>query len=152
MALRSAGILLYRLGDPGRNVFLVHPGGPYWKNKDKGAWSIPKGLIAPGEDPLAAARREFLEETGFSATGSAAFLGNFRQPGGKEILAWAMEGNADPALMRSNYFTMAWPPKSATLQKFPEVDRAAWFTRDEAMHHITKGQVPLLESFFARAG
>lgn len=148
MPLRSAGILLYRR-DPTRQVFLIHPGGPFWKNKDLGAWSIPKGLVSPGEEPLAAARREFAEETGFPANGAATYLGLFKQPSGKHLMVWILEGEIDPQRMVSNTFAIAWPPKSATMKHFPEADRGAWFGREKAMVQITKGQRPALEKFFA---
>ena len=146
--IRSAGILLYRRG-PALEVFLVHPGGPFWTAKDLGAWSIPKGVISPEEDPLAAARREFAEETGMTPKGDAAPLGMFRLSGGKTLQAWAMEGDFDPARLASNSFQMVWPPKGGKLQSFPEVDRGQWFAKSEALVRITKGQKPMLEKFFA---
>lgn len=149
MAIQSAGILLFRGRPAGREVFLIHPGGPFWANKDAGAWSIPKGLIYPDEDPLAAARREFLEETGFTPDGSFVLLGAFRQPSGKQLTVWAVEGDCDPGKLVSNSFTMIWPPRSGRLCSFPEADRGAWFDRDEAMVRILKGQRPILEEFFA---
>lgn len=148
--IRSAGILLYRRRK-GVEVFLVHPGGPLWRAKDLGAWSIPKGVIGGNEDPLAAARREFREETGASAGGEARPLGRFRLSSGKELHAWAVEGEFDPATLLSNSFTMVWPPKAGTLQSFPEVDRGQWFGKEEALARITKGQKPMLEQFFAAA-
>ncbi len=126
-------------------VFLVHPGGPFWANKDLGAWSIPKGEYAPEEDPLAAARREFMEETGFEAAGDFLPLGVLKQPSGKVITAWAFAGELDAGAILSNTFTMEWPPRSGKQQEFPEIDRAAWFSLDEAKEKILKGQVEFLE-------
>lgn len=148
MAIQSAGILLYRRRKNRREVFLIHPGGPYWAGKDLGAWSIPKGVIARDEDPLAAARREFEEETGHVPQGHAVALGTFRQPSGKQLMAWAMEDEMDPEKLTSNSFAMIWPPKSGVLRRFPEADRGDWFSRNEALAHITRGQRPLLEMFF----
>jgi len=141
----SAGILLYRKKDDVPEVFLVHPGGPFWAGKDLGAWSIPKGLPEKGEDLLAAAQREFQEETGFSLSGKFIPLSPVTAYRGKEIHAWAVEGDADPGKMSSNTFTMEWPPKSGKQQEFPEADRAGWFTIEEAKKKINKGQVRLLE-------
>ena len=141
----SAGILLYRHRGDGFEVFLVHPGGPFWAKKDLGAWSLPKGELGDGEDPLAAAVREFTEETGFSIDGEFRELTPLRQPSGKTILAWAVEGDCDPADLRSNVFSMEWPPKSGKSQEFPEVDRGAWFAIDEARERIIKGQASFLE-------
>jgi len=145
MAKRSAGLLMFRR--PGRDieVFLVHPGGPFWAKKDAGAWSIPKGEYAEGEDPLDAARREFEEETGVSPHGQPVPLADVRQPGGKLVTAWAIEGNCDPAELRSNLFSMEWPPRSGKRQEFPEVDRGAWFSLETARAKILKGQVGFLE-------
>jgi predicted NUDIX family NTP pyrophosphohydrolase len=148
----SAGILLYRFHSAGPEVLLVHPGGPYWVNKDDGAWSIPKGLYDPGEDPEAAARREFAEETGLAPAGELVPLGTFRQPSGKLIIAWALEGDFDPAALRSNLFSIEWPPRSGRMQDFPEADRAAWFAPGEARRKILKGQSPLLDALLARLG
>lgn len=148
----SAGILLYRRGPSGLEVLLVHPGGPYWARKDLGAWSMPKGLVDPGEDELAAARREFSEETGAVAAGPALDLGSFRQPGGKGIRAFAVEGDFDPAALRSNSFAMEWPPRSGKQASFPEADRAAWFAPDEARRRVTKGQIPAIDALIARLG
>ncbi|HEV7239057.1 MAG TPA: NUDIX domain-containing protein [Thermoanaerobaculia bacterium] len=140
----SAGILLYRRREV-IEVFLVHPGGPFWAKKDLGAWSLPKGELAEGEDPLAAAVREFKEETGFSIDGEFRALQPLRQPSGKTILAWAVEGDCDPADLRSNVFSMEWPPKSGSMQHFPEVDRASWFRLAEARERIIAGQAPFLD-------
>jgi predicted NUDIX family NTP pyrophosphohydrolase len=146
----SAGILLYRLTGPEPEVLLVHPGGPFWAKKDDGAWSIPKGLCEADEDPLVAARREFNEETGGDATGEAVDLGSFRQPGGKVIRAFAIEGDFDPATIRSNLFAMEWPPRSGRRMEFPEVDRAGWFGAGEARRKALKGQIPLINALFDR--
>ena len=145
MPKTSAGLLLYRRRGSDLEVLLVHPGGPFWWSKDLGAWSIPKGELIPGEDLLAVARREFEEETGAPAEGSFVDLGAIRQKGGKTVHAWAVEGELDPAAIRSNTFTMEWPPRSGQRQEFPEVDRAAFFTVEEAKARINPGQVPLLE-------
>lgn len=146
--IRSAGILLYRRKQA-LEVFLVHPGGPFWHAKDLGAWSIPKGVISRDEDPLPAARREFSEETGMMPEGEARPLGAFRLYGGKQLQAWAVEGDFDPEKLVSNSFNLMWPPKGGKLQAFPEVDRGGWFAKDEALARITKGQKLMLEKFFA---
>jgi predicted NUDIX family NTP pyrophosphohydrolase len=145
MAKKSAGVLMFRSGSGGVEVFLVHPGGPFWARKDEGAWSIPKGEYAPGEDPLETARREFQEETGFQASGEFIPLTSLKQPSGKVISAWALEGDCDAASIRSNTFSMEWPPRSGKQQEFPEVDRAGWFTIPAAKEKILKGQAPFLE-------
>ncbi|HYI10412.1 MAG TPA: NUDIX domain-containing protein [Thermoanaerobaculia bacterium] len=142
-AKTSAGLLLYRRRDE-LEVFLVHPGGPFWAKKDAGAWSIPKGEIGEGEDPLQTAIREFTEETGFSVSGDFRLLQPIRQTGGKVVHAWAVEGDCDPADLRSNTFSMIWPSKSGKLQEFPEVDRAAWFTLPEARERILAAQAGFL--------
>ena len=116
MSKRSAGILMYRRLGPEPELLLVHPGGPFWRNKDLGAWSIPKGEYLEGEDPLAVAKREFEEETGVAPQGEFVKLGEFKQPGGKRIHAWSVEGNCDPSLLKSNLFSMEWPPKSGSTQ------------------------------------
>jgi len=144
---RSAGILLYRHKRKDVEVFLVHPGGPFWRAKDDGAWTIPKGAIEPGEDPLAAARREFTEETGFTVDGAFTELGSFKQPGGKHVLVWALEGDCDPAKLASNDFEMEWPPHSSKRQRFPEVDRGGWFTVAQARDKLLTGQRPMLDRF-----
>ena len=145
----SAGLLLYRRRGPSAQVLLVHPGGPYWAKKDDGAWSVPKGIVEPGEDELTCARREFREETGFDAptTGSAQDLGTFRQSSGKQLRIWAVEGDCYPAELRSNLFEMEWPPKSGRIARFPEVDRGAWFDPEEALRKIVVGQRPILGKF-----
>jgi predicted NUDIX family NTP pyrophosphohydrolase len=141
----SAGILLYRLTSGAPEVFLVHPGGPFWAHRDAGAWSIPKGEFSPPEDGLAAARREFAEETGFSLQGEFRQLEPVKQPGGKVVHAWAVEGDCDPDAIESNTFTIEWPPKSGRQARFPEVDRAVWFAMPDAGERILRGQRPLLE-------
>jgi predicted NUDIX family NTP pyrophosphohydrolase len=146
---RSAGILLYRIRRGELEVFLAHPGGPFWAKKDLGAWTIPKGEIGEGEDPLAAAKREFAEETGLALEGEFRALKPIRQKGGKLVLAWAVEGDCDPADLRSNVFSMEWPPKSGKQAEFPEVDRAQWFGLDEAKRRMLAAQVPLIEELAA---
>jgi predicted NUDIX family NTP pyrophosphohydrolase len=141
----SAGILMYRLRNSTLEVFLVHPGGPYWAKKDLGAWSIPKGEISEGEDLLSAAKREFQEETGFLPEENFVALKPIKQPGGKLVHAWAVKDDCDAKTMVSNTFSMEWPPRSGKYQEFPEVDRAEWFTMDLAKEKILKGQVGLLE-------
>jgi predicted NUDIX family NTP pyrophosphohydrolase len=150
MMIISAGLLLYRRRGPSAHVFLVHPGGPYWAKKDDGAWSVPKGIVEPGEDELACARREFREETGFDAatTTHADDLGTFLQPSGKQLHIWAIEGDCDPADLSSNLFEMEWPPKSGRIAQFPEVDRGGWFDRQEALHKIVTGQRPIIEKVY----
>ncbi|MFO7563743.1 MAG: NUDIX domain-containing protein [Enhygromyxa sp.] len=143
---QSAGLLLCRPGLGGLEFLLVHPGGPFFANKDAGAWTIPKGLIDPGEEPLATARREFVEETGFTLPpGPFAPLGFVDQKGGKRVFAWVALGDADPAALRSNSFTIEWPPRSGLRRSFPEVDRAQWFDLASARAKILAAQVPLLE-------
>jgi predicted NUDIX family NTP pyrophosphohydrolase len=141
----SAGILLYRRRSEMLEIFLVHPGGPFWAQRDEGAWSIPKGEYAPGDDPLAAAQREFNEETGFPVSGPFVPLSPVRLAGGKVISAWAASGDLDPAQIHSNCFVLEWPPKSGTMREFPEVDRGAWFPIDEARIKLIAGQRPLLD-------
>jgi predicted NUDIX family NTP pyrophosphohydrolase len=141
----SAGVLMYRLRNSTLEVFLVHPGGPYWAKKDLGAWSIPKGECEAGEDRLNAAKREFQEETGFLPRGNFIPLTQVKQPGGKLVHAWAMRGDCDAKTIVSNTFSMEWPPRSGKDQEFPEVDRAEWFTMDVAKEKILKGQISLLE-------
>ena len=149
MSVHCAEILLYRGHDRGREVFLVHPGSPFWTKKDEGAWSVPKGVVDPNEDPLAAARREFKEETGFQVDGEFRDLGIFRQPSNKRIHVWALEGDCDPSKLVSNSFDMVWPPKSGRMQSFPEIDRGAWLRRVEALARIVPGQRPILEKFYS---
>ena len=145
MAKQSAGIILYRHRDSALEIFLVHPGGPFWRNKDSGAWSIPKGEFEPGEDPLKAARREFHEETGCSVDGSFIALRPVRQAGGKIVHAWAVEGDCEAESIRSNSFTVEWPPRSGQRKEFLEVDRAGWFSLELAREKILKGQLMLLD-------
>ena len=145
MPRRSAGILLFRFVANRLEVMLVHPGGPFWAGKDEHAWSIPKGEIAEGEDPLSAARREFAEETGLEPAGEAIPLKPCRQAGGKTVMAFAMQGEFDPARLRSNTFPLEWPPRSGRYQQVAEVDRAEWFKLQEAREKIIAGQRSLLE-------
>jgi predicted NUDIX family NTP pyrophosphohydrolase len=152
MPKRSAGILLYRRIGPAAEVLLVHPGGPFWARKDEGAWSIPKGEYSPGEDPLAAARRELAEETGASPEGPFLALGSFRQSAAKSVEVWAVEGDFDPAALVSNTFMTEWPPRSGQMRQFPEVDRAQWFTPGEAVRRIIRGQAPILAALHAKLG
>jgi predicted NUDIX family NTP pyrophosphohydrolase len=145
-AKSSAGILLYRRGDSGLQVLLVHPGGPFWIKRDAGAWSIPKGEIEPGETAPEVARREFHEELGSPLPdGELQALGEIRQRGGKRVVAYAAEGDFDVATLHSNTFEMEWPPRSGRMRTFPEVDRAAWFTLDEVRGKLIDGQLPLLD-------
>jgi predicted NUDIX family NTP pyrophosphohydrolase len=137
---RSAGILLYRSSGAGLEMLLVHPGGPFWARKDLGAWMIPKGEYAEGEDALMVAKREFEEETGARPQGDFLPLGDVVQAGGKVVTAWALEGDFDPTALRSNTFELEWPPKSGRKQSFPEVDRAQWFSPDDARAKILKSQ------------
>jgi predicted NUDIX family NTP pyrophosphohydrolase len=148
MPIHSAGLLLYKRAAGGPHVFLIHMGGPIWASRDEAAWSIPKGVIQPGEDSLAAAQREFHEETGFAVTGPYEPLGSFRQNSSKNLTVWAVEGNCDPAKLVSNTFTMMWPPKSGMLRSYPEADRAAWLDKKSAFSKIVRGQRPVLEAFF----
>lgn len=145
MARTSAGLLLYRLAGGRPEVLLVHPGGPFFRSRDEGAWSIPKGELEEGEDPLAAARREVEEETGLRPGGPFLELGSVTQKGGKEVRAWAVEGDCDPAAIRSNTFEMEWPPRSGRKREFPEIDRAAFFALDEARRKINPAQTALLD-------
>lgn len=150
MAKISAGILLFRRRPTGIEVMLVHPGGPFWAKKDEGAWSIPKGLADEGENLLEAAKREFLEETGVTVEGEFLDLGAHKQPGGKTVVAWACEGDFDPAALTSNTFSLEWPPRSGRVAQFPEVDQAAWYSIDEALEKINKGQNPIVEALVER--
>lgn len=145
MPQRSAGILLFRRTNGQAEVLLIHPGGPFWAKKDDGAWSIPKGLYEASEDVLDAARREFLEETGYVPSGILIPLGEFRA-GSKILIAFALEGDFDLVNFRSNSFTMEWPPKSGRTQEFPEADRGGWFTLAEARRKILKGQLSVLDA------
>ena len=152
MPEQSAGILAYRHTDGVLEVLLVHPGGPLWAKKDAGAWSVPKGLLAPREDPLEAARREFTEETGFAIDGEFLPLGWLRQPSGKIVHVWAVAVDVDVARLRSNLFELEWPPRSGNRQQFPEVDRAGWFPLLTAREKILKGQREFLERLSATLG
>lgn len=143
---------MYRRSGPTTEVFLVHPGGPFWTKKDAGAWTIPKGLADAGEDLLAAAQREFHEETGFTAGGEFRPLGAFKQPGGKLVHAWAVEGDCDPTQLVSNLFEMEWPPRSGKRAPFPEIDRGDWFGVSEALEKILRGQQPILLKLFSELG
>jgi predicted NUDIX family NTP pyrophosphohydrolase len=147
---RSAGILAFRLGEGALEVLLIHPGGPFWAKKDAGSWSIPKGLYAEDEDALVAAKREFEEETGLKPVGDFIELGAFRQLSGKTISAWAIENDFDISALKSNTFSMEWPPRSGRMREFPEADRAQWFGVAEARRKITKGQVPIVDALERR--
>jgi predicted NUDIX family NTP pyrophosphohydrolase len=155
MPKRSAGILMYRR-NPALELLLVHPGGPFWARKDLGAWSIPKGEYGPGEEPLAVALRELEEETGKRIEGQSnrdvVALGDIVQPGRKVVTAFALEGELDPAELRSNVFELEWPPRSGRKQTFPEVDRAAWFSLQEAQRRILAGQRELITRLLAALG
>jgi predicted NUDIX family NTP pyrophosphohydrolase len=142
---KSAGILLYRKLKSEVEIFLVHPGGPYWKGKDLGAWTIPKGEFTEEEDPLSAARREFQEETGQTVKGSFHKLNPVKQKGGKMVFAWAVEGDLDPTKITSNSFKQVWPYKSGKWVSFPEVDEAGWFSPEEARQKINAAQVALID-------
>jgi predicted NUDIX family NTP pyrophosphohydrolase len=145
--MKSAGLLLYRVRDGEPEVLLGHMGGPFWARKDERAWSIPKGEYGDDEDALAAARREFAEETGSAPPeGEVLALGEVRQSGGKRVVAWALAGDLDPATVRSNTFVMEWPPRSGRQQEFPEIDRAEWFGLGTARSKVVKGQMPLLDA------
>jgi predicted NUDIX family NTP pyrophosphohydrolase len=151
MPKTSAGLLMYRVRDGEPEFFLAHPGGPFWKNKDAGAWTIPKGEIKEGEEPLAAAQREFEEEVGFAARGPLVALTPITQKSGKVVQAWAFEGDFDPSQVRSNSFSMEWPPGSGRFTQFPEVDRAAFFRLEAAKEKINPAQIPLLEELRLRS-
>ena len=151
MPKRSAGILMYRRGAQGLELLLVHPGGPFWARKDLGAWSIPKGEYSEAENPLEVALREFEEETGMRPRGELRPLGEVTQPGRKVVTAFALEGDFDPATLRSNTFEMEWPPKSGRRASFPEVDRAQWFSPEIAQEKILQGQRQLIDRLLAMA-
>jgi len=144
--IRSAGLLMFRRRHGAVEVLLAHPGGPFWARRDEASWTLPKGEIAPEEEPLAAACREFQEETGFTGTPPFLPLGELRQKSGKRITAWAFEGDGDPALLVSNTFDMEWPPRSGRMQSFPEVDRLAWFDVETARRKLIAGQAPFLDA------
>ena len=148
--VQSAGVLLYRGVGEAVEVLLVHPGGPFWAGKDEGAWSIPKGEFDAAEPAADAARREFAEETGVTLNGEFVALAPVRQPSGKVVHAFAVAGDLDVASIASNTFELEWPPRSGRMQSFPEIDRAAWFTLEEARRKIVKGQRPILDDFTAR--
>jgi predicted NUDIX family NTP pyrophosphohydrolase len=152
MSKKSAGLLLFREVSGHLEVLLVHPGGPFWAKRDEGAWSIPKGEFEGNEDPLAAAKREFEEETGFTVDGEMISLKPLRQPSGKLVYAWAIKRDLDPSDLKSNTFSMEWPPKSGRYQDFPEIDRAAWFPIEEARRKILKGQKAFLVQLQERLG
>ena len=145
MPKKSAGILLYRIRNKLPEVFLVHPGGPFWANKDGGAWTIPKGEFDEDEDPLDAAKREFKEETGTKISGEFIELNPIRQKSGKIVLAWAVEGDIEPTKIISNEFEMEWPPRSGKMKRFPEIDKASWFNLTEAKQKIIPAQSFLIE-------
>jgi predicted NUDIX family NTP pyrophosphohydrolase len=148
----SAGILLYRQDDDALRVLLAHPGGPFWRQRDAGAWTIPKGAPAGGESTQAAARREFAEETGTDPVGTLQPLGEIRQRGGKQVEAFALEADFDVATLRSNLFELEWPPRSGRVASFPEVDRVEWFTLDDARAKILPSQAPLLDRLASLLG
>jgi predicted NUDIX family NTP pyrophosphohydrolase len=150
MAKKSAGLLLYRKVAGSAEVFLVHPGGPFWAKKDDGVWSIPKGEFADGEEALEAAKREFQEETGFAVKGTFEALEPVKQAGGKTVYAWAIEGDIDSSAVRSNNFSMEWPPGSKKIREFPEVDRGGWFELGMARKKIITSQSPLLDELLGR--
>jgi predicted NUDIX family NTP pyrophosphohydrolase len=149
MPKQAAGILLYRRAAGRLEVLLAHPGGPLWARKDAGAWTLPKGQFTDGELPLDAAKREFEEEMGSAPSGEFQPLGTLKQPSGKVIHAWAAESDFDTSTVKSNLFELEWPPKSGRKSEFPEVDRAQWFSMEEARFKIIKGQAPFLERLLA---
>ena len=149
MPKRSAGLLMYRNSNAELEVFLIHPGGPYWASKDKGAWAVPKGEYEEDEDPLAAAIREFQEETGFPAAGKFVDLGSIRQTNGKIVAAWAFEGDCDPARLVSNTCMVQWPPRSGRSIEIPEVDQGHWFSIADVRESIRKDQELLLDRLLA---
>ena len=146
MAKRSAGILLFRKSHGGVQLLLAHPGGPFWAGKDEGVWSIPKGEYDETEDAQTAARRELWEEAGIVISGELIELGTYKQPSGKLVSAWAIEGDFDPRNLKSNNCRVEWPPKSGQLIDVPEIDRTAWFSIDDALKKITKGQIPIVQA------
>ena len=150
MPQRSAGLLIHRQTAGVLEVLLVHPGGPFWARKDEGAWSIPKGLIEANEDELETARREAEEELGVAVEGDFRALGSYRQPGGRIVIAWSVEAEIDTDAIKSNMFSMEWPPRSGAIKEFPEVDKAGWFSLPEAGLKILKGQRAMLDDFVER--
>lgn len=147
---RSAGLLMYRKGRDGIEVFLVHPGGPFWAKKDHGVWTLPKGEYDEDEEALSAAKREFQEETGFVPNGTFVELGSIRQKSGKIVVAWGVEGDWDPAQLTSNTCEIEWPPRSGKRLEIPEVDRGSWFSAQTARIYIRPEQIPLLEALESR--
>jgi predicted NUDIX family NTP pyrophosphohydrolase len=147
---KSAGLLMYRRRNGEIEVFLVHPGGPFWEKKDQGAWTVPKGEYAPAENPLEAAIREFREETGFSPGTDFRLLGEIRQASGKLVTAWAFEGDCDPSKLVSNHCQIEWPPRSGRQIHIPEVDRGAWFSIPAARGRILKSQEPFLDALMRK--
>jgi predicted NUDIX family NTP pyrophosphohydrolase len=145
MRKQSAGLMMYRRNGDSMEVFLVHPGGPYWARKDKGAWTIPKGEYGEEEDALDAAKREFIEETGFAVKGEMRELGYVKQKSGKVVRAWAFEGDCDPAQLKSNTCEIEWPPRSGKQITIPEVDRGKWFTVEESREFIREEQRAFLD-------
>jgi predicted NUDIX family NTP pyrophosphohydrolase len=143
--MRSAGLLMFRRAAGGLELLLAHPGGPFWARRDDGAWTLPKGELDEGEDALAAALREFEEETGCAPAGPFLDLGEVRQKSGKRVQAWAFEGDLDPADLRCNLFEMEWPPRSGRLRQFPEVDRVGWFDPQAALRKLLPAQHPFVE-------
>jgi predicted NUDIX family NTP pyrophosphohydrolase len=152
MAITSAGLVMCRVREGEIEFLLVHPGGPFWKNKDAGAWTIPKGEIGPGEEPLQTAKREFREELGIEPLGEFVELEAITQKGGKRVLAWAFRGDCDPARITSNTFEIEWPPRSGRKAEFPEIDRAGFFKLETARERINPAQWPLLEEAAAKLG
>jgi len=148
MPKRSAGLMMFRRSNGRLEVFLVHPGGPLWAGKDKGAWTIPKGEYKKSEDPLAAARREFHEETGFDSTAEFLELGSIRQKSGKIVTAWAFQGDCDPTQLTSNTCEIEWPPRSGRRLEIPEVDRGQWFSLEEAREYIREEQAKLIDELY----
>lgn len=147
---RSAALLVYRRAGPGLQVFLVHPGGPFWARKDLGAWSIPKGEFDEAEEGLTAAKREFFEEVGQRIDGDFIALAPVKQKGGKIVHAWAVEGDVDESRIKSNEFEMEWPPRSGRRKRFPEVDRGQWFSVAEARRRLLSSQAAILDDLVAR--
>ena len=150
MPKRSAGLLIHRTMAGILEFLLVHPGGPFWARKDEGAWSIPKGLVEDNEDELTAARREAGEELGVAIEGDFEPVGSYRQPGGKIVIAWSVEADLEADAVKSNMFSMEWPPRSGAMREFPEVDRAGWFSLAEASLKILSGQRAILDDFVER--
>lgn len=150
MSVHSAGILLFRYRGNTLEVFLVHPGGPFWAKRDAGSWSIPKGLFKENEEPLEAAKREFKEETGFDAEGQFIELGQLKQPSKKIVHAWALEKDVDPSGLKSNTFPLEWPKDSGVIREFPEVDRGEWFGLGEAREKTLKGQAEFIDRLVER--